>query len=236
MKRLLVSLNINDYTCANVRDSLLHASERWDCEYIELTENLVGSQHLMFNKLVGIKKLIQTLNPDFIFYVDGDVLIRSDAPSPFELFGQDHAIYAVRDVYDTWTPHRLQVYKIDVTDPWLSMVHDFMRWDVNISTFIETSHHWFFNAGVFLINVATCKSYINIFTDHIPSVPVHHRIEQALWNYILKIKDGIGYMPYEWNLIDPNIEGEMTGYIYHFTGMTWNTLKPRLADYNWRRV
>lgn len=231
----IITLNINNYLCNNARQSMLAASKQWGCDFYEITENLVGNQNVCFNKLVGIKKYyIEHPDIDKILYIDADVLIRDDAPNPFTLFLEPN-IYAARDAYDFWDDSRLNEYHNDVTDKWLYEVHQILRLDVDISNLVNTCSEWFFNAGVFIITPSIHMNEIDYFIQNIPTKPVSGRIEQAMWNYILKVKNKVSLFGQEWNRLNPIILfGSMNCYIYHFTGDRWKELKEVLPIYNWR--
>jgi lipopolysaccharide biosynthesis glycosyltransferase len=216
---------------------MISASQRWNCKFYEMTENLVGSQNVCFNKVVGIKDY-WSKHPeiDRILYIDSDILIRNDTPNPFELFNDCNYIYAVKDVYaDIWDSNRLEEYRRDVIDPWVMKVHHTLKYDVDINEWINTYPKWFFNAGMFIITPKNHINEINLFIDNIPIENVHGRIEQAMWNYILKYSDKVRLIGYEWNYINPDIsDGNMKHYIYHFTGKNWILLKQKLPTYNWK--
>ena len=199
MKNALVVLNIGDRLCANARSSLQAACTRWGCLFLEITENMVGDQDLCFNKVVGIRKYHETLGLDWVMYVDSDILIRSDAPSPFQVFINVLKVHAARDAYDFWSPERLMCHRVGVSDDWLREVHSRLRWDVDIERLVQTSPEWFFNAGMFILQPKYLTAEIDAFISNIPPKKVNSRFEQALWNYILKIHNKTLLVDQAWN-------------------------------------
>lgn len=228
-------LNINDKMFQNSRDSIKEACYRWGCNYFELNDNLVGDQDVCFNKIVGIKKYWIESNVDGILYLDSDILIRNDAPNPFELFSDSTKVYAVKDCFNGWSDEEtLSNYRIDVSDAWLREVHNILKYDVDIDEIVTSCPSWFFNAGVFLLRPENVMEEIDIFIDNIPKNRVAGRIEQAMWNYILHVKNRVELIDYTWNSLNRDVsDGIMHSYIYHFTGFNWQPLKKALPIYKW---
>ena len=231
----LVTLNINDCLCSNSRNSMLDACSRWGCKFHEITENYVGDQNVCFNKLVGIKRLTEEADVDRLMYLDADMLIRSDAPNPLVLFNDDKT-YAVRDCKDSSTEDEFLYWKSMVVESWLLSVHEKLKLDVDINRLVDTCKDWFFNAGMFLMSAKQNRPNIDLFIRNIPSFPVNGRIEQAMWNYILKNSENMVYIDRTWNMLEPDLSESMKNFIYHFTGFRSYvpTLKERILTYNWK--
>lgn len=233
MNNCLLTLNLNNHLTENARSSFQFACQKWKCCYEEIAENLVGDQNICFNKL----KAVDILSKKYcgILYVDADILIRSDTPNPFELFTDRNFVYAIKDVYPHYEENWLKnTYRSDVIDPWLKKSHEILKLTTNFDSLSSTVYDWFFNAGVFLCYPSNIQHELNLFLNNIPGQRVSGRIEQAMWNYILKCRNKVKLIEYEWNRIQPDISsGKMNCYIYHFTGFKWKELKEALPKYDW---
>ena len=94
-KRALVTINVGGVLCANARRSFEAAAARWKADYVELNAPCTpAAPWPTFLKL----ELFRLCAADRAFYIDGgDAIIRSDAPSPFDLCPPTH-LGAVRNV------------------------------------------------------------------------------------------------------------------------------------------
>jgi len=85
--RALVTINVGGVLCPNARRSFEAAAARWGADYVELktvTPDAPAPHFLSF-------ELFRLCPADRIFYIDGsDAIIRSDAPSPFDLCPPTH--------------------------------------------------------------------------------------------------------------------------------------------------
>lgn len=68
------------------RQSFLSACERWGCQFVEFTEPLAECHHF-WQKAFAINMLTQFSQ---VLQLDADMLIRWDAPSPFDLVPESH--------------------------------------------------------------------------------------------------------------------------------------------------
>jgi hypothetical protein len=84
MKNLLVTLNTRrEVLHGNARDSMRAAARRWNCNYLEILQDAEGrvEASVFYQKL----RLPDHLPDTRILYLDSDVVIRSDCPSPWEI-------------------------------------------------------------------------------------------------------------------------------------------------------
>jgi hypothetical protein len=82
-RRALVTINVGEVLCPNARRSFEAAAARWKADYVELTgpctPEVPAPEFLKF-------ELFRLCAADRIFCIDGGgTIIRSDAPSPFDL-------------------------------------------------------------------------------------------------------------------------------------------------------
>ena len=87
-RRALVTINVGEVLCPNARRSFEAAAARWKADYVELngpcTPDAPSPNLLKF-------ELFRLCAADRAFYIDGgDAIIRSDAPSPFDLCPPTH--------------------------------------------------------------------------------------------------------------------------------------------------
>jgi lipopolysaccharide biosynthesis glycosyltransferase len=223
----------------NAIKSINHACKRWNCEYIKFEESLQPKEfHDMFTKFYLPNKSIQF---DRCLYLDTDVIIKYNAPNPFEIFSDDTCCYVVKDMQQTFlTDDEKQTFKNNqLCGPWYDECKRVLKIDLDYKIYNDK----FFNAGVFLF---TPNKHLYIFNKIINSLnllqdpyPTIHQVEQALLNYTFMyyLKEKLVYIPKEWNYIDPPLESNnMEGYIYHFTGWYYQKYKPLLQTYDlWKK-
>lgn len=222
-------LNINDILCNNARNSITSAALRWNVDFVEIKALEWSNLHSSFTKFALAKRLI---GYDKVLYVDADILIRSDTPSPFELF-PGIIFGSVLDIHLNLEFNSEEFKKF---------IHGLITTHMEVikknldSTLDEVSFiKGFFNAGVLLFDP---KVMALIFPNEIdisfdPLCKTMH-YEQALCNwYIQKSGIPITHLDRTWNRIDPDINGEMKDYIYHFTGVRHN-IKSILPYYSWK--
>lgn len=230
----VATINIGDIFCDNARKSIDFATSRWNVDFVEVKKLEWPKLHPCFTKFALIKKLI---GYEKVLYIDSDILIRSDAPNPFELYKSD-PFCAVHDIHSD----------LDFTsDYFWSFAEYFLvrhmrvikkHIDINLDEMEYIKK--FFNAGVMLFDPRVISSIIpdNVGTSADVSVDVlcsESHYEQALMNYyIQKSEIPIRYLDKTWNRIDPDISGVMTDYIYHFTGMKRHLVRPVLPTYSWK--
>lgn len=234
----LFVLNFDNLLCSNARQSFQHAASRWKCDFFELTElnpNVYGH----FHKITGIRDYLSDYAQ--VLYLDADTLIRADAPNPFTVF-EGNSVYAVRDAKPDWPPERLKLFKSEVTDPWLIEAQNILGSKLPI----ENCERWFVNTGMFLLRPKAAKDSIDLFISRMPKKrdPAHERpkweqgkLEQALWNGVLKLTSPVEHISVDWNYVEPDVStGRMQHYIYHFTGLNWEWLRQIQPIYDWQSV
>lgn len=219
--------------CPNARESFVAAAKRWRCAYSEAQE-ISPNIYAHFHKITFMKKHLMSYEQ--VLYLDADMLIRADAPSPFELFAGNN-VYTVRDAQEGWEPARLQAFRAEITDPWLTDASRLL----GLSCDLTGCEDWFFNSGMFLLRPMALKDQIDQFIAAMP-VPYPRpkweqgKLEQAMWNCVLKAANRIELINREWNSVEPDTSGVMQTYIYHFTGTNWEWLRQRLPGYDWKSI
>jgi hypothetical protein len=84
----IVTLNLRNFMPACARASFQHAAKRWAVEYIEIVEPLGQVHHFWQKAILSSSKHVTGI--DRILQLDGDILIRSDCPSPFDLVPREN--------------------------------------------------------------------------------------------------------------------------------------------------
>ncbi len=223
MRRIVTTLNLNNFMPAVCRESITAAADRWGAEYLEVTTPLIDRGHLWWNKSAIHRQIEGSAQ---VVYVDADMLVRYDCPSPFDLVPEDH-FAMVRS-----NPRRLR--NINYVDRWVKRVSKLTGLP-EIDTYNQycnagmevysTDHHrdlfeWCMQYasdlgpkdGKVCLVEQTILS-MKIAGDHLPFTPL-----PSLFNTCY-VDDYPGV----------NRQGPMSTYIYHFLEVT----RPLLDGVDW---
>jgi len=89
----LITYNFGDYLQGHARESLQHAAGRWGCEYVEVTKQIPCRDgialHPWWQRIVLYEEVVDGY--ERVITVDGDILIRDDCQSLFDLVPVEHA-------------------------------------------------------------------------------------------------------------------------------------------------
>lgn len=207
---VIYTLNQSGYLTDHVRASHEHAANRWGCEYVVLTEG-VGQRQDTF----GMKLELHLLPGDRCAWVDGDVLIRSDCPSLFEVV--DERLFGAVPVFQdgTWTERSARVMQQSV---------DRMSTMLDASRRVELTQY--VNGGV-MVWSQRHHSIWEWLSDAMPSGRTGPMDEQTAQNVALvKFETAIQFMPESMNRLGPatwNLTDRMTDYIHHWA--RWNEFR-----------
>ena len=229
----LATLNLNGYLCSNVRASFLAASQRWGVDYVEVVTpyrmdlNPCYTKPTLFARLFSYSRLA---------YFDADMLIRSDAPSPFAAMSTT-SLSAVKDISESRFPPGSRVrdeIQNEAHRPWYRVLENHFKLGVKESLFIDG----FFNAGFLLASPKYCERLFAFVKENIPRegspYVLEGRYEQALINYAARAMGSVDLVDETWNYIAPDLSsGWMEKWVYHFTGINSAELKPRLGTFAW---
>jgi len=239
---VIVSFNTKNnphIVSGNTLYSIYNACKRWNCKYIQITESLHPPDfHDMFTKLY-LPQIVKDYNR--CLYLDTDVVIKHDAPNPFETFVDINNVYVVKDMQQSFLSDEVKndFKKVQLCSPWYDQCKNALKIDLDHNEYCNG----FFNAGVFMF---TPKNHICIFDKIINSLSLIsneykqiHQVEQALLNYAMMgyLKNQLVYIPKEWNYIDPPLDSSvMEGYIYHFTGWKYQEYKEKIKTFDlWQK-
>lgn len=238
----IVTLNHNNVLTNNARQSIIAASERWKCEYVEFKRLKWEDHHPCFSKIAFLAERVADW--DRVAYFDADMLIRSDAPSPF-----DHCpigkVGGVTDLQDHYTDELRKTVDLTVHRKHIAMLQQ-----LNIIGELTKSEDEYFKCpfnGGFL--VTTPSVHARIFkhaTDVIETFVKWDRehgnhyqwsghTEQAFLNWILESSDMKYPMHNTWNRIGVDLTYPyMKDYVYHFTGMDFGDKRHAIRYFPWK--
>ncbi len=209
MKLAVVTVNMGDFLCQNARQSFMRAASRWGAEYLEIDEsNGVPGVHPYSQKLHAL----DLAGADRIFLIDADAIIRSDAPSPFDLVPPE-TIGAVKDINPAFSNNE-EIEAIEKRE-WDEINHAFSK---SLPMPVD-----YFNSGAL---VATARYHAPVWerAQDINKIANIDWIfsDQSQLNYAAReLGVPITRLGYTWNRTRPELFGHWDGmeeYVYHFAG------------------
>lgn len=94
--RYLTTINFGDFMPSNARESIACAADRWGCQFIEITRPWTDAPPGdLFRHKLAICEFPAWRFGDEVTLIDGDILVRDDAPYPFtssETFAGVHGL------------------------------------------------------------------------------------------------------------------------------------------------
>ena len=217
----LITLNIGGkYMHRKCRDSLQAAAKRWNCDYIEITTPVTPNVHHYWQKL-----FVSETHPQYdrILQLDADMLIRCDAPSPFDLFPASHlGVVTARQ-------------SLGLAKPWIDARVECINFWAQRYKLKRCPDQRHLNGGFFLYSP---KLHTHIFQQAIElgrkyKFQKTHLPEQATLSLVLWNNPQLPtqWLPHTWNANAPVMRERMElaappvmkRYIYHFTGRDKNS-------------
>jgi hypothetical protein len=210
------------------RASFVSAAKRWGVEFVEILKPLAPIHHF-WQKAFAIKSLQQF---DRVIQMDADMLIRWDAPSPFDLVPRDH-IGVVSSRQFTPPPRD---YAVDPLTPqegkgiWISRHRDrcIQSWArrMGMKPCHDSLH---LNGGLFLYSPSLHRDLFAMLRDAGEKAGWTPKLlpEQAALSVLLfNLRPPQTWLPHTWNIVaahqrhirEEYCTGIMNGYVYHFTG------------------
>lgn len=226
------------------RESFLCASERWGCEFVEFTQPLHPCHHF-WQKAFAIEKLMVY---DRVLQLDADMLIRWDAPSPFDLVPSDHiGVVSARQ----FTPPPRDFAITPPTDGEHQGLVISKHRDWCIKTWaarmgMEPCHdEGHLNGGFFLYSPSVHAALFEKLRSvgEASGWNKWRLPEQAALSILLhNLEVPQTWLPREWNIVaaaqrhtrPEHHTGFMNGYIYHFTGKV--DRQRRIANTRWQKA
>lgn len=245
MKKALAVLNVGERSIHKAsRASFLSACDRWGCEFVEFTQPLHNCHHF-WQKAFAIERLTAY---DRVLQLDADMLIRWDAPSPFDLVPDDHiGVVSARQ----FTP---PPQDFAVTPPTASEHRGLVisrhrdgcvrTWAARMG--MEPCHdERHLNGGFFLYSPRIHAALFGQLRSvgEASGWNKWRLPEQAALSILLHNLDvPQTWLPKEWNIVaaaqrhtrPEHHTGFMNGYIYHFTGKV--DRGKRIANTMWQKA
>jgi lipopolysaccharide biosynthesis glycosyltransferase len=227
MKRCLTVINVNNVLCPNAAQSFAHAANRWDAEFTTITA-CNPDYHPTYCKHLCGKDLFAECAQ--LLISDADILIRSDAPNPFDLFNDPEKYYAVSNSqahYFTQEQHSIEDEAL-------------VRWQGKLPLNFTRTHAHMVNTGFCLFKPETMRPTSDRFRSLLQGLQKdwrsHPHVEQFLWNCVLYEQNvPIHFLDETWNRLRPEYTVSMNRYVYHFTGYNVTpNFRAAIKTYNWR--
>jgi len=218
------------------RESFLSAADRWGVEFVEITEPLAPVHHF-WQKAFVIEALQRF---DRVVQMDADMLIRWDAPSPFDLVPSNHiGVVSARQFVPA---------AADATESktgWISRHRDacIRVWARRLEA--EPCHdEWHLNGGFFLYSTSAHRELFARLrgVGEAANWTRWKLPEQASLSVLLyNLKTPQTWLPQTWNIVaaqqghirEEYCTGCMNGYVYHFTGK--QNRKKRIDRTRWQK-
>lgn len=206
----LLTVNLNDHLVSNSRDSMIAASERWNCIFVEVNEVDVKEDMKCPPQFLKLRAFDFT-DADDIFMVDADTIIRHNTPSPFvEL---PDVFCACINKQPHLGMHLDAARLIEPSEFDKIYAAGFPRVDFNFDMFV--------NSGVWKANREQHKKILDYAYMVGLTTGTLGWWDQAALNYSLAShKTPVHLADITWNYCMPPSHFEpMTHYIYHFAGV-----------------
>ena len=244
MKLAIATLNVGGKSLhPKSRDSFLDACRRWGCEFVEFTDPLAPIHHF-WQKAFAPLSLGRF---DRVLQLDADMLIRWNAPSPFELVPPDHiGVVSSRQ----FTPPERDYGTAPLTAGdkagiWISNHRDgcIRHWAQRMR--MRPCHDEFhLNGGFFLYSPGRHAGLFEKLRSvgEAASWSKWRLPEQAALSVLLANGEAQAtWLPPEWNVVaarqairPEHSTGAMNGWIYHFTGHRQR--KRRIEKTSWTKL
>lgn len=245
MKKAIAVLNIGGKSVTeNSRRSFMAAADRWGCDFRELREPIAKGRHPYWQKplvcgfLHGYDRILQ---------LDGDMLIRWNSPSPFDLVPRDHLglVSAQQIPFDkSKTPGEqetaaakraaeISLYRDSAVNLWagrigVEKIDDSLHANAGFFLYTPSEHKWLWDK---VVEVGMDAGHPGAMLPEQAtfSILVQHYNVPTVW------------LPQEWNLMmfrkprsDHGLHNVMAGHIYHFIGGAG--YRPALHRVKWYRA
>jgi hypothetical protein len=211
-RRAFVTINVGDVLCPNARHSFEAAAARWRADYVEL--NTPGTSDALAPNFLKLE-MFRLCAADRIFYIDGsDAIIRSDAPSPFDVCPPTH-LGAIRN--DPDRAPTVEAIRDQQEIEWVLYNHC-----------LGTQHACasYFNSGVLVLTRATHAGMLDRTRRLVEQLSGPRQWvrwqDQTLLNYAaVELGLPILWMDETWNYMHCEDMGHWKGmerFVYHFAG------------------
>lgn len=222
MTKALLTVNVNGHLTENSRASMLAAAERWNCQFVEVTEPAIPDSLQCPPQFYKLRSWDFT-DADDIFLVDADTIIRIDTPSPFD------------DLPDVFCAciNKQSHLGMHLTAAKIIEKEEFRRIYQAGFDQVDFAFDKFINSGVWKANREKHKDVFDYAYEVGLTTGTLGWWDQAALNYSLACRQTKIYLAnITWNYCMPSLWGKMSHYIYHFAGMPERL--NILPQVNWR--
>lgn len=224
-----LTVNVNDVLTGNARGSFADACRRWGSDFHEIRVTRNEKLHPSFNKFLAATEMTRY---DRICVFDADMLIRSDAPSPFDVFPETACFYAAPDL----PPHLPEVHdevRRCIHFPYHQVLEDAFAMKVNVEHFLQNP----INTGFFVCSPVLMGEMLQLLLSHFPDRCEDKQYEQAMVNYLLAghFSERLRIVSSQWNYLNPPApeSSRMLAWVYHFTGRGYDH-RNRILTSQWK--
>lgn len=215
MKKLVITLDIDNFQRPNSRESMESAASRWGADFIAVRARPFGNDFGPTYTKVFLDEYASGY--DEIVFFDADCIIRSDTPTPFTLIIPEK-IRAVQNgnerignYQNTLAQHNYNLLRINQQQKLLEHID-------NVNEY--------FNTGFLLTNIQTLRKLCHLVRCILPEMYAdrHNPIyEQALFNYAARcMSSSIDTKIFEyaeecWNYMYPSDLTQNREWVYHIS-------------------
>jgi alpha-N-acetylglucosamine transferase len=233
MKRVLFTIDINNFQRPNSRESMIAAADRWGADFISSDIKPLGDAYGVTFTKAYIDQIVNGY--DQIAFIDADCIIRSDAPTPFTLIvpnklrAVQNGNERIGEYHNTLNQHTYNLLRINQQQQMLDVIE---RPDV------------YFNTGFMLADITTFRRMCHTVRCILPELnydrfnPIY---EQALFNYAARCISPDLHDPFFeyseecWNYMYPSNLESQTEWVYHISNDVQNR-NDVLDNINWRII
>lgn len=226
----LFTINVNGVLTDNARASFLSAGRRWGCDYLECRTTRNPDLHPSFNKISVATELRRYHK---VCCIDADMVVRGDAPSPFECFSENTFFYAAPDLQPQTRDAHYQIRQ-HMHRPYYQEWESRLGMGVTLEQLLVNP----INTGFMLYDPTSMAEFFDTLVACLPHRCTNSLVEQALINYLLVARYGtqLKVIGVEWNYLNPPEQAgqqPMLAWIYHFTGWGYEPHRERVATCDW---
>jgi len=231
MKRVVLTIDINDFQSQNSKDSMIEASKRWDADFISFDQNILGDSFGITFTKAYIDHIVKDY--DQVAFFDADCIIRQDTPTPFTLIvpnklrAVQNGNERIGNYQNTLNQHTYNLLRINQQQQMLNIIE---RPDM------------YFNTGFMLADISTFRRLCHMVRCIMPELNYDRFnaiYEQALFNYAARcISPDMNDTFFEyseecWNYMYPQNLQYQTEWVYHISNDV-NNRNNVLDTLNWR--
>ncbi len=231
MKRVVLTIDINNFQSQNSKDSMIEASKRWDADFISFDQNILGDSFGITFTKAYIDQIVKDY--DQVAFFDADCIIRQDTPTPFTLIvpnklrAVQNGNERIGNYQNTLNQHTYNLLRINQQQQMLNIIE---RPDM------------YFNTGFMLADISTFRRLCHMVRCIMPELNYDRFnaiYEQALFNYAARcISPDMDDTFFEyseecWNYMYPQNLEYQTEWVYHISNDV-NNRNNVLDTLNWR--